>query len=142
MNDFASFLRVKCHIAEKKIPFFLHWVAQYNEFASNSKRPDAPVVGVFLEKLSCKREDWQVRQAEKAVSLYDYYRKSLPLSKSDSIDRAPAEKLSDWQWAKDELVRQLRLRHRAFSTEKTYLGGRGVLAPIWTKARKKYPRGI
>ena len=122
MNDFASFLRVKCHIAEKKIPFFLHWIVQYNEFASNSKRPDAPVVGVFLEKLSCKREDWQVRQAEKAVSLYDYYRKSLPLSKSDSIDRAPAEKLTDWQWAKDELVRQLRLRHRAFSTEKTYLG--------------------
>ena len=67
-------------------------VAQYNEFASNSEQADTSGIRVFLEKLSCKREDWQVLQAENAISLYEYYMKSLPLPKSERIDRASAEK--------------------------------------------------
>ena len=137
MNDFTSFLKTKCRIPEKKIRFYLYWVVQYNEFASNCEQADTSGIGTFLEKLSCRREDWQVLQAEKAVSLYEYYMKSLPILKSARIDRASAEKLTDWQCADDELVRQLRLRHRSFSTEKTYRGWLRRFAAYLCKGRKE-----
>ena len=136
MNDFSSFLKIKCRIPEKKIRLYLYWVAQYNEFASNNEQADASRIGVFLKKLSCRREEWQVLQAEKAVSLYEYYMKSLPFPNSDRIDRTSAEKLTDWQCAENELVRQLRLRHRSFSTEKTYRGWLRRFAAYLCKSRK------
>ena len=136
MNDFASFLKTKCHIPEKKIRFYLYWVAQYKELATNCEQSDGAGVGGFLEKLSRKRENWQVLQAENAISLYEYYMKSSRSPKSDSIEQASAEKLTDWQGAENELVQQLRLRHRSFSTEKTYRGWLRRFAAYLYKSRE------
>ncbi len=102
MNDFASFLRAKCRKPKKKNPFFVYWVARCNESAGNAERPEASRVGMFLDEVSSKREDWQS--------------------------------------AEDELVRRLRLRHRSFSTEKTYLGWLRRFATYLRKSAKGVSR--
>lgn len=64
-----------------------------------------------------RHEDWQVKQADTALRLYDYF-----LSKSFS---PKSEELSSheerWKLLEEKMREALRLRHRSLSTEKTYL---------------------
>ena len=51
-----------------------------------------------------------------------------------------SRKRKNWQSAEDELVRRLRLRHRSFSTEKTYLGWLRRFATYLRKSAKGVSR--
>jgi len=70
-------------------------------------------------------EDWQVKQADTALRLYDYF---LSINKSPSSD-APSEKES-WSVFEEKMREALRLRHRSLSTEKSYL--------IWLRSFKAF----
>ena len=114
VDTFRSFLEGTCHISAKKVPFFLYWISKYHEFNKSSTQPDTERLKTFLVELARKYEEWQVKQAQRANSLYAYYTKNrLP---SNSVFS------SDWHSVKVEVVRLLRLRHNSQRTEKTYLG--------------------
>ncbi|MBT8489596.1 MAG: integron integrase [Deltaproteobacteria bacterium] len=119
MNQFKSFLISKKIIPENKIPFYLSWVSQCYIFYD--KQPDKELspqeIEKFLMRLAKYREEWQVNQAREAINLYKYFQKR---EKHDS-ESCEGNTAYSWEKALEELVRMLRLKHRALSTEKSYV---------------------
>jgi integron integrase len=119
MNDFKDFLVSKRVIPEKRVPFYLLWVRRFQESANKRAGEDfsEQEVRTFVKSLEKDHEEWQVKQAREAVDVYRFYLRRL------SSGDGPGGKLAAEAWKRvgDELVRMLRLKHRALSTEKTYV---------------------
>jgi hypothetical protein len=118
-DAFKQFLNIKERLREKNIHYYLKWVSDcYRYF-------DIPVTNPltneqntkFLDHLAKKHEDWQVQQADRALRLYDYF-----LSRSQQDNNGLNVSVpSDWQKIQERLRVALNLRHRSYSTEKTYI---------------------
>lgn len=120
LESFKQFLSSKGKVSDKYIPFYLKWVAESYRFL------DIPLIqlitneqkGQFLKQLSKNHEDWQVNQADNALRLYGYFLSSQHPDKANSI---PETLLNSWKAVEEKTIDALRLRHRSYSTEKTYI---------------------
>jgi integron integrase len=67
-----------------------------------------------------RHEDWQVKQADTALRLYDYF---LSKSVTPTFDETSSlsSLIEKWKPLEEKMRQALRLRHRSLSTEKTYL---------------------
>jgi len=70
-----------------------------------------------LDQMSRRYEDWQVKQADTALRLYDYF---LSREAKRPSERQPATS-EDWNPLEEKMRQMLRLRQRSLSTEKIYL---------------------
>ena len=132
MDSFKSFLVAKKSVPEKRIPYYINWVRRFQD--TIGKRPDDPFtddeVRQFLKGMELHHEEWQVKQAREALDLYRFYRWRL-LQDRPAED---ADNLEAWKEMGRELVSLLRLKHRALSTEKTYLN--------WVRDFYRFVKGI
>jgi len=71
----------------------------------------------FLEHLSHSHPDWQVKQADQALRLYELFLKG---GGGETINTGPARS-GDWDQWEARTVSALRSKHLALSTERTYL---------------------
>ncbi|MBU1754617.1 integron integrase [bacterium] len=120
--DFKDFLLSKQHIADKKIPYYLHWITQYHEFCNKHKanESESDSLKQYLHYLEKEHESWQVLQAQEAIRLYNYFKNIENLKE---IQNNPSLSSSQsWQGIEEETVKALRLRHRSYQTEKSYIG--------------------
>jgi integron integrase len=82
----------------------------------------------FLSQMARSHEDWQVKQADVALRLYDYF-----LSRRETeISDGPLPPQRDWVSIEDKLRQALRLHQRSLSTEKTYV--------IWLRSFRRFIR--
>lgn len=75
MQNFKSYL-LAMHIAgPKAVDFYLHWVTQFYRFLNKQPRDTVTQqeMDSYLKHLSKSRESWQVDQAAKAISLYQFF---------------------------------------------------------------------
>lgn len=120
LDRFKEFLlkQGNCNIKPNHIPYLIKWVGSYYSFlkiADINSFITSEQKSQYLSHLSKSHEDWQVNQADTALRLYNYLlsqEKELPIP-SDSLH-------SDWDAVESKLIEALRLRHRSYSTEKTY----------------------
>lgn len=120
LTAYEHFLIDKERLQQKYVPYYVRWVSEcYRYFnlpetepLTNDQRAD------FLKRLADRHEDWQVRQAERALRLYDFF---LLQKMKDKPDEAPGD-AADWLVVAERTREALRLRHRSLSTEKTYMG--------------------
>jgi hypothetical protein len=70
----------------------------------------------FLVHMAKHHEEWQVKQADTALRLYDYFvsRETRAPSKNESVG-------NEWKSLEEKMRQALRLRQRSLSTEKTDL---------------------
>lgn len=119
MENFKTFLTTSKTVAEKRIPYYLNWVRRFQD--TMGKGPEEPFtdeeIQRFLKGIELHHEEWQVKQAKEALDLYRYYQGQLV--RGDTQNETAA--VEAWKQMGEELVRILRLKHRALSTEKTYL---------------------
>ena len=119
-KDFQDFLVRSQQLPPKRIPFYLRWVNRFHEFCSRQhldgmgKEATAP----YLEDLARDHEDWQGQQAKEAVRLYRYF-KALP--EPNGREQTQSNGQAAWQPVEDEIVKALRLRHRSYRTEQSYV---------------------
>lgn len=120
MQDFKSYLLSKRVAGAQAVEFYLHWVRQFYHF--NSMQPGDPVtkpqVEAYLKHLSKTKETWQVEQAAKAISLYRFYQNR----KATTMGGQPLDFKAQWKSVADDMRNMLRLMHRSYHTERTYLG--------------------
>ena len=104
---------------KKKIHYYLNWVTQLYVFcqAEIGTDVDPEKIIQYLKQLSKNLEDWQIQQASDAINLYFFYLRRKALME----DRDEAEPDELWKLRADEMIKILRLKHRAISTEKTYI---------------------
>ena len=119
LDAFKQFLSAKERLPEKNLHYYIKWVSDcYRYFDIAEIQPLSNEQNTrFLNHLAKKHEDWQVQQADRALKLYGYF---LSRSLNNSDDTTAAVPL-DWQTIEKELSEALRLRHRSYSTEKTYI---------------------
>jgi integron integrase len=132
MKQFEKYLRFKRTIIPKQIPFYLNWVNRFLAFIN--KGPEADITEdekeAYLNDLEKRFEEWQVKQAQDAIDLFIYFRSTLEKKgKTEALQKNKA-----WKDAAEEMVRMLRLKNRALSTEKSYMG--------WMRAFYGFVRGM
>lgn len=79
----------------------------------------------FLDYISNSLEEWQIKQADYAIKLYNFYVNKN--NQSESIDKS-----SSWDKYLEQYINIIRLKHLAYNTEKTYT--------YWLKYFKNYIR--
>ena len=118
IHAFKEYLCRGSAIKPTYVPYYLKWISACYEFldiepsfrlAINQKKQ-------FLTHMAKSCEDWQVKQADTALRLYDYF---LSHEGRRSKDRKQYGK--DWEYFEGKMREALRLRQRSINTEKTYL---------------------
>jgi integron integrase len=136
LGGFEEYLISKAFIKDRYVPFYIKWVSYCYSFL---QKPDNCLLTPaqlqsYLKSISKTREDWQVKQAEAALRLYGYYLSSELEQPADTVSTGlPTETANPWPALEKSMRDALRLRHRSYSTEKTYLG--------WVKAFRDYISG-
>jgi len=119
-KDFQDFLSRKQHIPENRLPYYLRWVSRYHDFCSrqNIDGDLGDAIAAYLHDLAKHHEDWQVQQAREAVRLYRYFK---GVQAATPTEKEQPDGQVSWQAVEEEVMRALRLRHRSYRTEQTYL---------------------
>ena len=120
LESFKTFLSSKGKVNDKYLPFYLRWVTEGYRFLDIPL--SQPMINEqksqFLKHLSKNHEDWQVNQADNALRLYSYFLSRQHSEKTGGISEA----LTNSRKAIEEkTIEAIRLRHRSYSTEKTYI---------------------
>jgi len=119
-KDFQDFLFRKQHVPEKRLPYYLRWVSRFHEFCNRQNIDDGSLdtIAAYVQDLAKNHEDWQVQQAKEAVRLFCYFK-----GVQAAVTAGPHEDhgQNSWQPIEDEFIRALRLRHRSYRTEQSYL---------------------
>jgi len=119
LQPFQAYLTTTAHIKVNYIPYYLKWVSDCYAFLDC---PIGQAIGAdqkqqFLKHISKRHEEWQVKQADYALRLYGYFLSRT--REESSIDSSTAEE--GRKRLEEDARRALRLRHRSYNTEKTYL---------------------
>jgi integron integrase len=122
LPEFQHYLRDRKLAADKHIPFLAYWVGRFLRFAG-TKEIDAveyheEAVMEFIEQLRSDRRttDWQARQADDAIRLHYFHYLGQKSGALQANGHA-----SDTGAMLKEARRLIRLKHYAYSTERTYL---------------------
>ena len=122
LDTFKTYLKTKQLVADKQLPYYLHWVERFQTFCEEN--PTLPTgdgqIAVFLQLLAKGKEEWQVKQAREAVRLFHFF---LTQEQGGEKNRgtAPPDAQKGWQMLAHQMREALRLRHRSIRTEKSYL---------------------
>ncbi len=118
INAFKEYL-LRGSVKSAYVPFYLKWVSACYQLLDlePSSRLTFDQKKQFLTHMAKHYEDWQVKQADTALRLYDYF-----LSREGGKQEKDRDKSEDeWESLKEKMHKALRLRQRSYSTEKTYL---------------------
>lgn len=120
-------------VSEKKLAYYLVCINQFYAFCD--KIPGDDVYGEkidgFVKHLMKSREDRQVKQAKEAIQLFIYYTRRK--SQTEAIaDLLQSDTL--WRAVVQDMINVLRLKHRALTTEKAYLG--------WLRSLYRFVNGL
>ena len=116
-NGFREYLLKQGNVKANHVPYLIKWVGNFYSFVkiADTSFITAEQKNQYLSHLSKNHEDWQVNQADTALRLYNYF-----LSQGNNMPLPSNGSLRDWDGIEEKLIEALRLRHRSYSTEKTY----------------------
>jgi hypothetical protein len=119
MEDFANYLISKQFVSKKVSHFYRLWVINLYDYIG--KKPGKTLensdIDRYINYITKSRMEWQVRQAQEAIRLYQYYLER-PQNKSTSIKD---DIKTQWKTVASETVKILRLKQLALQTERTYM---------------------
>jgi integron integrase len=119
LDNFRDYLLSRGTTKSTCVPYYVKWVGDCYSFLNipDSARIDNDRKNQFLSHMAKSYEDWQVKQADAALRLYEYFlsrRAEAPASVSNGESRA-------WTYIEEKMKKALRLRHLAYATERNYL---------------------
>ena len=120
LDNYNDYLIHKASVKANYVPYYLKWVADCYSFLNvpDTTRINSDQKNQYLSDLAKSCEDWQVKQADTALRLYDYF-----LSQgADQFSAGTHALRQNWEALAAKMQEALRLRHMSYSTEKTYLG--------------------
>lgn len=140
LPEFYHFLEARGLVAPKYIPYYVQWAVQYRAYAQS--RPDLPEgmrVAGFLELVSQRNvQGWQVQQAEAAVKMYvEQFQASAPADDSPEQKPAQLHGQSDYSIILRKMQEAVRLKHYAYSTERSYLDWAARFFEYVTRVKQK-----
>ncbi len=139
LPDFQKYILDNKLVPENQVPFYAYWVNKFIRFSNKQQDKVLDLrVQLFIDALKKDRklEDWQITQADNSVKLY--INNFLPAS-GDTVKLSPNNIESESKFPDDQEIRKkirevLRIKHYAYSTERTYID--------WFKRFHNYLTGI
>ena len=123
LPEFQEFLRARKIAPDRKVPFYAHWVSRFLAFSNCNEGMNGDLlVEKFLTLIKKKDNvsDRQVLQAEEALSLYyQHFLKSERSAEHPDVAHK-AERVPDLPKVLKALREAIRIKHYAYSTERTY----------------------
>jgi hypothetical protein len=107
LEKFKAYLLETAYIKDRYVPYYMKWVSECYAFL------DEPIESIlnsdqkqaFLRHLSRSHEDWQVRQADYALRLYNFF-----LSQKERAETRVSEGTDEaWRLVEERTVNALRL---------------------------------
>jgi hypothetical protein len=133
LPEFQNYLRSNSLAHEKYIPFYAHWARNFLDFSKNNSNLSYDLqIQKFLDFLKAQKNinDWQVKQANNAITLYI----NKFLDRNESTSFTGAQTLSDSSEITEQMREALRIKHYAYRTELVYLD--------WVKKFHAYLRNV
>lgn len=125
-DNFVEFLVNKKNIPEKQAKYFLLWVNKFlSYYQKDLKIVNYKIIKDFLDTLESEsKEDWQLRQAYRAIKLLieDYMGLSIDFDRDTETicSEMPVYNPKTWKEAFTKFINEIRFQHLSYSTEKTY----------------------
>lgn len=125
LPEFQKFVTQHKLAPENQIPFYAHWVSKFLRFSNT--RQDKPLdlrIQMFLDvlKKDKKLQDWQFAQADNAVKLYiHHYLSNNTSALSPDSETTTEKRFPDAKTVQGKIREILRIKHYAYSTERTYI---------------------
>ncbi|MBN1380680.1 MAG: integron integrase [Deltaproteobacteria bacterium] len=123
--DFQTYLVKKRLVPEGHARFHALWISKYLAFSKNhqDKNPNLRIK-IFLDFLSNEQKvkDWQRRQADNAINLYyHHFLSDHGISITPSNHDELENRTLDYEIIHGKLREAIRIKHYAYSTERTYI---------------------
>ena len=111
-----NFIAEKFKVSSNKIPYYIQWIRKYlkfvNDFGYSDKNQDK-----FIDFLSTKYLGWQLKQADKAVTIYLSF-----IKKSEKYNlKSKIEDNSTWRNVIFNMKAEIRLQNKSLQTERSYI---------------------
>ena len=126
---FSAYLRKTAGIPPRIISHYLRWVAEYEGSEGPNQADREQALEDFKNRLGRTRESWKVHQALNAVRHYWFWqdRQNRQERQEGNNRRVPQQNLpcksgSESEALLDQAKRLMRLQHKSYRTELTYLG--------------------
>lgn len=119
LDQFQQYLLKDGRVKDNDIPYYIKWISDCYSFINEQveHRLSSEQKQQFFKHLAESQEDWQVKQADYALRLYDFFISSQ--QKEPSTDTHKVN--NEWDIIEDKARRVLSLRNRSFRTEKSYI---------------------
>lgn len=137
VQDFSRFLSNVAHVSSGDMNNYLHWVKVFREYFPGGVSQRETAIEEFMKKIGSKYPDWKVRQAVASVKLYWNF-----LDRDDGVNNLHSAEVgervggTDKITILDEVRRMLRLMHRSYKTELSYLGWTRRFLEFFEKSRQ------
>ena len=121
LPDFQKFLISGRLVAEKNVSYYAFWVSRFLKFSNDlGVIPQEDKIEDFLAELRLENtEDWQSRQAEKAVKVY--FKEFSCIKKALQKTVIKKDLSADARKNIEDLRSAIRLKHFSYNTERTYV---------------------
>lgn len=125
-DPFVVFLKKNANIRPEKVSYYLTWIRKFINFCLQHHKNGMDALESFTKTLQKSCYDWQVEQARAAVKLHLYYKglskiTTNPLENPSSQSESSLKYTQEWEEYVVQMRRILRLQHKSYQTEKTYL---------------------
>ncbi len=124
LPQFQKFMADRRLALENQIPFYANWASKFIRFSNARNTTSSDLnIQLFLDDLkkNPKIQDWQIAQAQNAVKLYT--EQFLTKNQLSAISETSGENkpvFPDAAAVHQKIREALRIKHYAYSTEKTY----------------------
>ncbi|MFH1094532.1 MAG: integron integrase [Candidatus Omnitrophota bacterium] len=136
LPEFQQFVVSKGFVPQGKAPYFAWWVKRFEAFCADAQGEPNARLNDFLGYLSSEEStaSWQIEQARQSVSIFlEHYLDSEVVAFKNTIEPVTGKK--------DEIINRarelIRIKHYAYSTERTYLRWIGKFFEYMTVTRHK-----
>ena len=125
LPDFQKYLIERNLTLKGHVSFYALWASKFLYFSNNNQDKEISVrIRLFLDLLEKdqKLPHWQVEQADNAIRLYiNHFLSGDASSLSPNAEAAPGTKLPGYEEVRQKLRETIRIKHYAYSTERTYI---------------------
>ena len=114
-RELNEYILNRFKVSPHKLPYYLKWIQKYKRFVETNGDIDY-AQEEFLKKLGPQYRDWQIEQAEKAVTIYlSFIGKQKRSGRENIIEDA------SWDNVVFRMRNEIRLQNKSLQTEQSYL---------------------
>jgi integron integrase len=125
LTDFQKYLIDRNLVPKGHVSFYALWASKFLNFSNKNQDRNIDLrIRLFLDYLAKEKKlsRWQVEQAGDAIRLYiNHFLSGDTSSLSPDVETEHGNKLPDYQAIMKKLREAIRIKHYAYSTERTYI---------------------